>query len=129
MKRLLIILTLALASCLFLTLTALPASAKAVDGLLNRIGGKGTSKRIATQVDATLAPGTDVFEITADRSGKRPLIKGSSTIAVCAGIGWYLNHYAHVNLTWNHLTTDLSQVKYPVDARRERHSCRAAERD
>ena len=125
MKRLLIILTLALASCLFLTLTALPASAKAVDGLLNRIGGKGTSKRIATQVDATLAPGTDVFEITADRSGKRPLIKGSSTIAVCAGIGWYLNHYAHVNLTWNHLTTDLSQVNFPVPTRTERHSCRA----
>lgn len=125
MKRTLILLFLALLPCCMPAMTLLPLHNQAVAGLLNRIGGKGTSKRIVTQIDASLSPQADVFVISADKSGRKPMVTGSSTIAVCAGIGWYLNHYAHVNLSWNQLTTDLSRVEFPLPARPERHACKA----
>lgn len=108
---------------LFLLLVVAAASVVAraqqpVADLLDRIGGAGTSERIATQLDATLAGET--FVITADAG--RPLIKGSTLSAITVGLNWYLNHYAHVNLTWNNLTTDLSQVDLPLPAAEERHT-------
>lgn len=95
-----------------------------VADLLNRIGGEGTSARFVTTVDASMAQnGKDVFTITA-QDGK-PCIKGSSTLAVTTGINWYLNHYAHVNLAWNNLTTDLSSVSLPVPTQAETRTCSA----
>ena len=92
--------------------------------LLDRIGGEGTSGRIETQIDSDLAEeGKEVFEI-GSRKGK-PFIQGSSMSALTAGIGWYLNHYVHVNLSWNNLTTDLSGVHLPVPAVKERRTCSA----
>ena len=97
---------------------------EAVTALLNRIGGRGTADRFVTIVDESLkSSGKDVFTITA-QDGK-PCIKGSSTLAVTTGINWYLNHYAHVNLAWNHLTTDLSGVTLPVPASDETRTCHA----
>ena len=97
---------------------------EAVTNLLNRIGGSGTADRFVTIVDESLkSGGKDVFTITA-QDGK-PCIKGSSTLAVTTGINWYLNHYAHVNLAWNHLTTDLSGVTLPVPTTDETHTCHA----
>lgn len=125
MKRILILMALAILPCCTPAMALSPLHAQAVAGLLNRIGGKGTSKRIVTQVDPSLSTQADVFVISADKNGRKPMVKGSSTIAVCAGIGWYLNHYAHVNLSWNHLTTDLSKVELPVPARPEQHVCKA----
>ena len=99
-------------------------SSQAVADLLNRIGGEGTSDRFVTTVDATMAQnGKDVFTITA-QDGK-PCIKGSSTLAVTTGINWYLNHYAHVNLAWNNLTTNLSGVTLPTPTQAETHTCSA----
>ena len=95
---------------------------QAVTDLLNRIGGSGTSDRFVTIVDDALSEnGKDVFVITS-QDGK-PCIKGNSIIAVTTGINWYLNHYAHVNLTWNQLTTDLSLVTLPVPSSEETHTC------
>lgn len=92
--------------------------------LLDRIGGEGTSGRIETQIESDLAEeGKEVFEI-GSRKGK-PFIQGSSMSALTAGIGWYLNHYVHVNLSWNNLTTDLSGVHLPVPAVKERRTCSA----
>ena len=99
-------------------------NSQAVADLLNRIGGAGTSNRFVTTVDASMAQnGKDVFTITA-QAGK-PCIKGSSTLAVTTGINWYLNHYAHVNLAWNNLTTDLSGVTLPTPTQAETHTCSA----
>lgn len=96
----------------------------AVSGLLNRIGGSGTSDRFVTIVDETLKNnGKDVFTITA-QDGK-PCIKGSSNLAVTTGINWYLNHYAHVNLSWNRLTTNLSGITLPIPQAEETHTCHA----
>ncbi len=95
---------------------------EAVTGLLNRIGGNGAAGLFEIVIDANLAEnGKDVFVITA-QNGK-PCIKGNTQLSVATGINWYLNHYAHVNLTWNNLTTDLSKVNLPVPAGEEKHVC------
>lgn len=99
-------------------------TSSAVTSLLNRIGGEGTADRFVTTVDASLQQnGKDVFTITS-QDGK-PCIKGSSVLAVTTGVNWYLNHYAHVNLAWNNLTTDLSAVSFPVPTQDETHVCSA----
>ena len=94
--------------------------AQAITGLLNRIGGNGAADKFEIVIDANLAEnGKDVFVITS-QNGK-PCIKGNTQLSVATGINWYLNHYAHINLTWNNLTTDLSQVTLPVPAGEEKH--------
>lgn len=98
--------------------------AEAVTALLNRIGGNGAADKFEIVIDANLAEnGKDVFVITA-QNGK-PCIKGNTQLSVATGINWYLNHYAHINLTWNNLTTDLSGVTLPVPTSEEKHVCSA----
>ena len=98
-----------------------------VSDLLNRIGGEGTSSRIETRVKRSLSKdGKDVFEISSKKG--KPYIEGSSLSALTTGIGWYLNHYAHINLSWNNLTTDLSKVNLPVPQAIERRECSAVYR-
>lgn len=95
-----------------------------ISALLDRIGGEGTSERIETRVKKSLSDdGKDVFEISSKKG--KPYIQGSSLSALTTGIGWYLNHYAHVNLSWNHLTTNLSEVALPVPEKKERRECSA----
>ena len=95
---------------------------KAITGLLNRIGGNGAADKFEIVIDANLAEnGKDVF-IIAPGNGK-PCIKGNTQLSVATGINWYLNHYAHINLTWNNLTTDLSKVELPVPTQEEKHVC------
>lgn len=89
---------------------------------LDRIGGAGAAGRFETVVDADLSTdGKDVFVITS-KNGK-PCIKGNTRLAVTTGINWYLNHTAHINLTWNRLTTDLASASLPVPDGEERHAC------
>ena len=101
---------------------------EAIAGLLDRIGGKGASDKFVTVVDSSLtgANGEDAFVITS-QDGK-PCIKGNSVLSVATGINWYLNHYAHINLTWNNLTTDLTTVSLPVPAAEEKRTSSAAYR-
>ena len=95
--------------------------------MLNRIGGNGAADKFEIVIDASLAEnGKDVFVITA-QNGK-PCIKGNTQLSVATGINWYLNHHAHINLTWNNLTTDLSKVTLPAPAGEEKHVCNAAYR-
>ena len=100
---------------------------EAIAGLLNRIGGNGAADKFEVVIDAGLAQnGKDVFVITSFNG--KPCIKGNNQLAVATGINWYLNHYAHINLTWNNLTTDLSKVELPVPAGEEMHVCNTAYR-
>lgn len=100
---------------------------QAVSDLLNRIGGAGTAARFVTRLDEGLFQnGKDFFRITSAEG--KPCIEGSSLSAITSGIGWYLNHYAHVNLSWNMLTTDLSGVELPLPASEETHTCDAGYR-
>lgn len=98
------------------------SSEQAVASLLDRIGGAGTAERFAVSIDASLKSGTNDVFVIGSKEGK-PSIKGSSTLAVTTGINWYLNHYAHVNLAWNNLTTDLSAVTLPTPTSEEKHTC------
>lgn len=95
---------------------------QAVQDFLNRIGGPGASELITTRWDEQLYKnGRDRFVIS-QRDGK-PYVEGSSLSAITAGIGWYLNHTAHVNLSWSHLTTTLSDLPLPEGT--EEHLCNA----
>ena len=126
MKRILLLwVWLLSAGCCFMTLHATETTnPQAVTDLLNRIGGTGTSDRFVTIVDDALSTnGKDIFVITSQ--GGKPCIKGNSIIAVTTGINWYLNHYAHVNIAWNQLTTNLSSVTLPVPTAEETHTCSA----
>ena len=97
---------------------------QAVTALLNRIGGNGAADKFEIVIDASLAKnGKDVFVITS-QNGK-PCIKGNTQLSVTTGINWYLNHHAHINLTWNQLTTDLSKVSLPTPATEETHESTA----
>ena len=42
----------------------------------------------------------DTFIITS-KDGK-PCVKGNSISAITTGINWYLNHYAHINISWSY---------------------------
>lgn len=95
----------------------------AVNALLNRVGGNGTSTRINALLDEKLAPGEEVFEIRTLKG--KPCVKGSSISALTTGINWYLNHYAQVNVSWNHLSWDLSKTSFPLPVSPERHTCDA----
>lgn len=102
------------------TLAAATQNPPAVTALLNRIGGDGTADRFVTIVDESISSnGKEAFVIT--RQDGKPCIKGSNISAVTTGINWYLNHYAHVNLSWNNLTTDLSSKTLPVPTADETH--------
>ncbi len=95
---------------------------QAITGLLNRIGGDGAADKFEIVIDASLAEnGKDVFVITSQNS--KPCIKGNTQLSVATGINWYLNHYAHINLTWNNLTTDLVSATLPVPGSEEKHVC------
>lgn len=113
-------------AALWLSSSAADVNPKAVSDLLNRVGGPGTSDRFVTVLDEALERnGQETFVITS--SDGKPCIKGSTLSALTTGIGWYLNHHARVNLTWNDLTTDLSSVPLPLPAE-ETHSSAAAYR-
>lgn len=99
---------------------------KSVSDLLDRIGGEGTGSRIETTVDDTYKSpaGAEMFQIST-RNGK-PWIKGTTLSAVTTGLGWYLNHTANVNLSWNCPTTTLTDL--PLPAATEEHTTSAAYR-
>lgn len=98
---------------------------KVVADFLNRIGGVGASEKILTLLDESLSDDDkDVFIITSKEN--KPCVIGSSIIAATTGINWYLNHYAHINLSWNQLTIDdLASRELPLPSKEERHICDA----
>ena len=83
-----------------------------ITDLLNRIGGSGAAERFETAINTDL--NGERF-IIGSLNGK-PYIEGSNAIAVATGINWYLNHVAHINLTWNKLSTNLNAAELPLPA-------------
>ncbi|MDL2223106.1 alpha-N-acetylglucosaminidase [Bacteroidales bacterium OttesenSCG-928-M11] len=100
----------------FFSTSSFLAYSTPIDDLLNRIGGAGTSDRIITSIEDS-ADGKDYFTITSENN--KPKIIGNSYLSVASGIHWYLKYQANVLLTWNNLTTDLSQVTFPVPTQSE----------
>ena len=125
--------------CLFLLTFDVFAnsSEKVIDDFLSRILGQQSTvngqELIVTILDENIGQQStdngqqlreDVFVITT-KDGK-PCVKGNSILAITTGINWYLNHYAHINISWNNLSiNDLSGHNFPLPDEDEIHVCSA----
>ena len=95
------------------------SSPVAVVALAERIGGAGAADKFKFVLELPMNAEQEKFSI-GGKNGK-VLIKGNSLSALTAGLGWYLNHYAHINITWNVLNereegeayADLSNLPVP----------------
>ena len=105
-------------------LFANPDGVSSVKALLNRIGGEGTAEKFVIKIDDSHDKSDKECFVITSEDGK-PCIKGSSVSAVTTGINWYLNHVAHVNITWNQLSTNLVDKYLPLPSKTEKHVCSA----
>ena len=103
---------------------------QAVVDLVNRIGGTGTSKKFQFVLDTSMDTQQEVFVIGS--KDNKILIKGNTLSSITTGIGWYLNHYAHINIAWNSLNekTDKAKAyvklpKLPLPTEEHTHTCDA----
>ena len=92
-----------------------------VASLLDRVGGSGTAKRFEVEIKAYNTDGYETFTISA--SNGKPCITATSLSAATAGIGYYLNHYARINISWNQLTADIAHADLPLPSEAETHTC------
>ena len=112
---------------LFFSMQSLSAGTdgvNAVRSLINRIGGDGAAGKFEIKIDEVQsADGKECFVITSE-DGK-PCIIGSSVSAATTGVNWYLNHVAHVNISWNQLSTNIVDKCLPLPEKEEKHVCSA----
>ena len=93
-------------SALLLMLTALlPLKAErnpaSVVALAERIGGPGTAENFVFDLEPVRGVSEETFSI--GKEGGKIVIKGNSLSALTTGLGWFLNHYLNVNISWNSL--------------------------
>ncbi len=81
----------------------------AVVALVNRIGGTGTADKFKFVLDPSLNSKQEVFVLGSEEG--KILVKGTTISAITTGLGWYLNHIAHINISWNSLNEKTVAVK------------------
>ena len=81
----------------------------AVVALVGRIGGADVADRFKFVLDPSLNSKQEVF-VLGSEDGKI-LVKGTTISAITTGLGWYLNHIAHINIAWNSLNEKTVAVK------------------
>ena len=108
------------ATVMCLTVSACRPDTREAAALVERVYGAGAASQLRLRMDPSL--GESSFEIGASRG--RPCITGSDMSALTAGIGWYFNHYAHANVSWNQMTMDLGDTVLPVPQGTERRDAR-----
>ena len=81
----------------------------AVVALVNRIGGAGTDGKFKFVLDPSVNSKQEAF-VLGSEDGKI-LVKGTTISAITTGLGWYLNHIAHINIAWNSLNEKTVAVK------------------
>ena len=81
----------------------------AVVALVGRIGGAGTADRFKFVLDPSVNSKQEAFALGSE-DGKI-LVKGTTISAITTGLGWYLNHIAHINIAWNSLNEKTVAVK------------------
>ena len=82
---------------------------EAVVALVNRIGGTGTAEKFKFVLDPSMHSKQEVFVLGSEDN--KILIKGTTISAITTGLGWYLNHIAHINISWNSLNEKTVAVK------------------
>ena len=75
-----------------------PAS---VVALAERIGGPGTAEKFIFDLEPMRGVSEETFSI--GKEGGKIVIKGNSLSALTTGLGWFLNRYLNVNISWNSL--------------------------
>lgn len=93
-------------SALLLMFTALlPLKAErnpaSVVALAERIGGPGTAEKFIFDLEPLRGVSEETFSI--GKEGGKIVIKGNSLSALTTGLGWFLNRYLNVNISWNSL--------------------------
>ena len=117
-----------------LNLNAQDVNPREVADLLNRIFCQSPTSNNQLPITfelcnfATLRPcdsaTKDIFIITS--KDDRPCVRGNSILAITTGINWYLNHYAHINISWSQLNVDdIENYDFPLPEKEERHVCDA----
>ena len=81
----------------------------AVVALVNRIGGAGTAEKFKFVLDPSLNSKQETFVLGSEEG--KILVKGTTISAITTGLGWYLNHIAHINISWNSLNEKTVAVK------------------
>ena len=101
----------------------------AVDDLVDRIGGQGTAGKFKFVLDPSMNSASEVFEI--GKEDGKILIKGTTISAITTGIGWYLQNYAHINISWNSLNERaageayVANIALPLPTATETRTCDA----
>ncbi len=83
---------------------------KAVVDLANRIGGTGAADKFKFILDPSLNSKNEVFVLGAEDD--KILVKGTTLSAITTGLGWYLNNYAKINISWNSLNEKSKDEAY-----------------
>ena len=81
----------------------------AVVALVGRIGGADVADRFKFVLDPSVNSKQEAF-VLGSEDGKI-LVKGTTISAITTGLGWYLNHIAHINIAWNSLNEKTVAVK------------------
>ena len=106
----------------------------AVVALVGRIGGAGVADRFKFVLDPSVNSKQEAFVL--DSEDGKILVKGTTISAITTGLGWYLNHIAHINIAWNSLNEKTVAVKnenapyadlsnLPLPTAEETHVCDA----
>ena len=103
---------------------------KAVVDLMDRIGGTGAADKFVFVLDTELNPTQEAFVLGTEEG--RVLVKGNTLSAITTGIGWYLNHHARINISWNALNEKTASgepytvlAHLPLPAEEEVRTCDA----
>ena len=81
----------------------------ALVALVGRIGGADVADRFKFVLDPSVNSKQETF-VLGSEDGKI-LVKGTTISAITTGLGWYLNHIAHINIAWNSLNEKTVAVK------------------
>ncbi len=82
---------------------------EAVVALVGRIAGAGTAEKFKFVLDPSLNSKQETFVLGSEEG--KILVKGTTISAITTGLGWYLNHIAHINISWNSLNEKTVAVK------------------
>lgn len=114
MKRIIIsgiILLLSLALCT--TAMAETINPVPVVALVNRVCGDGAARHFTFVLNEEWNAQQEAFQLSAD--GGKVRIMANTLSAMTTGLGWYLNHDARVNITWNNLRQTPTHYPLPSD--------------
>lgn len=90
--------------------------------LIERVLGKEARGRLQLELARESEPSAGEYFVLGRKAGK-PLIRANSSSALTRGIKHYLQHYLHIEISWNSLHAKLPAGRLPLPTKEERHEC------